>query len=185
MKKLLIAFNASALLLTSLFQANALAEDSAAIMNINGTVGKGVASACGVKLNKSSVKLTANVSTMINQNEPIQEGEEVVLTLDGNAECYQLAEQGKLIYKFTGQADNADGTVLANSYPVNGAARGIGIGIYYISAYSHDQPLRINKDSVMVNPLSNVIGLTLVKLNGQDAKGGNIQGNLTVQVERL
>lgn len=185
MKKLLTTLHVSALLIIGSLQVSASAEDSTATLNINGTVGKGIASACTMKLDKATVKLTGNTSTMINQNEPIKEGEDVVLTLNGGAECYQLAEQGKLIYKIMGNADNADGTVLANNDTSANAATGIGIGIYNIHSYNHNQQLRINKDSVKVNPLVNAIGLTMVKLNGKEVRGGNVQGTLTIQIERL
>lgn len=183
MKKSLIALNAMALLMSSLIQAGAVAEDAAATLNISGTVGKGSLGSCTAVLDKTAVTLTGNISSMANQNDPLNDdGQAVKITFTGSDECYFAAMENKLAYKFIGTADNAEGTVLANSDASYEGAQGIGIGVYDLRKKTL---LKINQDSLPAAVGGSMLGLNLVKLTGQEVKGGHVQGSLTVQVERL
>lgn len=140
MKKSIIALHASALLISSLLQAEALAVDNSAQLNITGSVTQGNALPCYVQLDKWVVNLKNNLAMMSYQNEPIQQGEAVMILLGEtqplSTQCFNLASQKKIAYRFIAPPDNADGTVMANSDTTSGAAKGIGIGLYDYNAPS-------------------------------------------------
>lgn len=183
MKKALIALNATALLMSSLFQAGAMAEDISSSLSVSGNVYQGPTGSCAVVLDKTTVNLTSSAATMVNQNQPMNgEGEPVKITLTGRDDCYHALTDHKLAFKLTGTADSADGTVLANSNTSSDAAQGIGIGLYDMHK---NTPLRINQDTIAAEAMGTMIALNLVKLNGQEVTSGTVQGALTVQVERL
>ncbi|EBY8275685.1 type 1 fimbrial protein [Salmonella enterica subsp. enterica serovar Braenderup] len=103
------------------------------------------------------------------------------MTISGDEQCNDLVSQGKMAYKFIGTADNALGTSLTNTLTGESAANGIGIALYNTDG----QILSINKDTVTATTTPTHLGLGLVKLDGQEATAGSVQGSLTIQIERL
>ncbi|EOC1312168.1 hypothetical protein ACI09C_001194 [Cronobacter turicensis] len=93
---------------------------------------------------------------MINQNENSTGGANVLIAIGGNSytkQCKTLADQGKLAYRFIGTADDADGTVLANSNNSAGSAKGFGVGVF--NGDDKFSPLKVNQDSLPANSWGN------------------------------
>ncbi|ELY4157609.1 type 1 fimbrial protein [Cronobacter turicensis] len=186
MKQLFNITGLFALLATGLLQTTAHANDIPATLAITGSVTQGASYSCSLYLNKSSVALQDNTSTMINQNENGTGGANVLIAIGGNSytsQCKTLADQGKLAYRFIGTADDADGTVLANSNNSAGSAKGVGVGVF--NGDDEFSPLKINQDSLPANSWGNTIFLQMVKLNGQQVIAGSVESSLTIQFERL
>ena len=80
-----------------------------------------------------------------------------------------------------GQADDADGTTLANTDSSDVAAKGVGIGIFDKDL----APLDINNNQISAPASSSSIFLQMVKLNNQTPVEGTVHGSLTIDVVRL
>lgn len=107
---------------------------------------------------------------------------------EGNVECYEAVKEGHIALKFTGTADNADGTTLANMYTESNGAQGVGIDIFGPTK----QPVAINtglienlglisdeqKGAVQFN-------VEMVRLTYQQVSACVVASSLTVQIERL
>ena len=170
--------------LALLISAQCQAADQAAQLSISGNVRDGNQS-CSVTLDRSSIELFGDMDSLINQSETIKVGANVRLNVasdysEQSQKCRQLAAEGKLAYRFIGQADNADGTSLANMAVSPGAAKGIGVGLYNNSTL-----IRVNTDTLQANDYGNTLSLTMVKLNGQAHAPGKVESALTLQFERF
>lgn len=157
--------------------------DIPATLEISGTV-NATESACSVSLSQSNVNVTQDLKDVISQGDKNYSGggANIHLYFTGGAECGDLAKEGRLIYHFSGNADNADGTVLANNDVSQTSAKGLGIGIF-------DQEhniIALNKGTLAATAEgTSVFNIAMVKLNGQDVVPGTLQGALTIDIERL
>lgn len=170
----------SALIMAALFSSNAaLADDISATLNISGVV-KPAEFSCTVLLSESSVSIIENSDTLIKQGENATSPTLIHVSVDGVPQCAELVKEGRILYKFQGTADNADGTVLANALNDATAAKGVGIGIFN----GENKPLVVNNGRLPATE-DTVFGLQMVQLTNQEAVAGNINSTLTVQIERL
>lgn len=110
----------------------------------------------------------------------------------GGEHCDAEENYNKIGLKFLGQADNVDGSTLANPSTGNDAASGIGIELTDMQNNILTPNVSIAKfptSSVSNDPTTHVASfplyLTLVKLKNQGVKAGTVQTNMTVQIERL
>lgn len=162
------------------------ANDIPATLSISGTVSEGQFS-CGVLLDESSVSLIQDSDTLIKQGDNATTPTLVKITINGGDAngggnlCNDLITEGKIAYKFTGTADNADGTSLANTLSDQTAAQGVGIGIFD----DQNKPIAANTGLVLAKEEVTTIGLQMVQLHNQTPVAGNINSTVTVQIERL
>ncbi|ELY6245476.1 type 1 fimbrial protein [Cronobacter universalis] len=157
-------------------------KDISATLNITGTVEQS-APACSVLLSQNTLQVTENMSEVIDQGSSnyALTGGTITINATGGSPCVSLMDQGKMIYRFVGTADDAMGTVLANADRSATAAKGMGIGIYGMDS----SPISVNTDTLTASSKGNHVNFTIVKLAGQNAVAGNIQTTVTVQIERL
>ncbi len=101
------------------------------------------------------------------------------MSIEGGDQCTAMVAQGKIAYRFSGTADNADGTALANSLTDATAAKGVAIGIFD----ADNKPVEVNT-GLLPATTDTVFALQMVQLKGQDAVG-NINTAVTIEVERL
>lgn len=87
----------------------------------------------------------------------------------------------KVALQLHGQADDADGTTLANTDASATAAKGVGIGVFDNNLL----PLDINTSQIPAPAHSSVIFLQMVKLNNQTPVEGTVHGSLTIDVVSL
>ncbi|ELY7392777.1 fimbrial protein [Cronobacter turicensis] len=158
-------------------------KDAPAILNVTGTLTQNAEAACSVYLSQDTLQVTEKMSEVINQgaNNYALYGATMTINVTGGATCGSLMDEGKIVYRFTGTADNAAGTALANADRSATAAKGLGIGIYKMDF----SPLKVNVDTLEASPKGNRINFTMVKLAGQEAVAGNLESNVTIQIERL
>lgn len=183
MNKSILGLAISTIFMVGAAQATVNPNDVSATLNVTGSVTHNVT--CSVNLSTPSVVLTADLDKMPTQGDGNVDGATIVdLTLSGEG-CSDMATDGKIAYTFTGTADSADGTALANTLSTGDAAQGVGIALYNTGA--GNSLIRVNRDNVtaVAAPSSNKLGLTLVKLKEQTAKAGAVQGSVTIQIERL
>ncbi|HDI3021341.1 TPA: fimbrial protein [Cronobacter turicensis] len=158
-------------------------KDVSATLNINGTITQNAESSCSVFPSQDTLQITEKMSEVIDQgaNNYALYGPTMTINVIGGATCSSLMDEGKMVYRFTGTADNAAGTVLANTNSSATAAKGLGIGIYKMDF----TPLKVNVDTLTASAKGNRINFTMVKLAGQEAIAGNLETNVTIQIERL
>ncbi|ALB56752.1 fimbrial protein [Cronobacter universalis] len=181
MKKTILSLAVSALFMTGMVHAETNPNDVSATLSVTGTVVEDIADACTVVTNKQAVALSGDVTDLINQGQDSTSVETVQLSIVGE-NCASKVEAGTMAYKFTGTADNADGTVLANSDASSTAAKGVGVGIFT----GANKPVKVNSaDHVIASASGTIIGLQMVKLNGQNAEAGNVTSSVTIEIERL
>ncbi|WP_426446865.1 fimbrial protein [Siccibacter colletis] len=180
MKKTVLGLAVSALFMVGAAQAEVNPNDVSATLSVTGTVTANE-SACVVDLSDATVALSEDISTMAQAGQAPTNYKEVRITTKGDTNCQAMMSQGKLAYKFLGTADSVDGSTLANSASAQSAAKGVGIGLYSVEGKS----LKINEDIVPATTNGYNLRLSLVKLTGQEASAGDVQGALTVQIERL
>jgi len=108
---------------------------------------------------------------------------------ESNLACSEAVKAGQIALKFTGAADDADGTTLANAYTESNGAKGVGLGIFGPGDYA---PIAINKGTLNVaatlpDDLRGAVqfNVEMVKLTDQQVTPGAVYGALTVQIERL
>ncbi|WP_336284375.1 fimbrial protein [Citrobacter arsenatis] len=178
MKNSLLSFAATTLLLISTAHAGMRTDDQSAVLTISGNVTSNESS-CSVQLSRTAIDLTGNLEAMPAQGMPATPASSVLLSVTGGTQCDDLVSEGKIDYKFIGIADNADGTVLANTASTNAAA-GVGIGLYD----ANGRVVQVNGTRLTATQ-STALGLSLVKLNGQVPTQGTVAGSLTIQIERL
>lgn len=167
-----------ALTIASLFIAGAAqAQDHSTTVNINGQI-NGDHTECSVFTSKSTITLSGLVADLPKQGEHAT----TPVVLDYNI-MSNSAESciGKVAVVLHGEADNADGTTLANSDTSPEAAKGIGIGLFDTNL----DPITINSNQITSNTNAGQIYLQAVKLNGQDAVEGTVHGSLTLDIVRL
>lgn len=182
MNKALPGLLVSSLLTTAFAYAEVNPNDTAATLSVTGEVTH--VFSCAVNLSKQSVSLNKNADDLHTQNSALASDilDVVDITVDGDAECSEMALNQQIAYKLLGTADNADGISLANNDLSEGAAKGIGINLYDIR---HNHIVRVNQDNLNTVGTTAHLGLGLVKLTGQEVTAGSLQSSLVVQIERL
>lgn len=179
MKKSILGLAVSAMF--AFGAAQAATNDISSTLNISGNVTNSD-TGCTVILNNNTVDISGDITTLATQGAPATPAKLVNMAITGGTVCNNLAEQNHIAYKLVGTADDADGNVLANSFTGEGAASGVGIGLYD----QEGNVVAINSGAIAVHtPLSTPLGLALVKLTGQEQVSGTVQGSLTIQIERL
>ncbi|EKY3118314.1 type 1 fimbrial protein [Cronobacter turicensis] len=183
MKKSILGLTVSALFMVGAAQASTNPNDVSATLSVTGTVVEDITQVCTVSLDKSSVALSNDVGDLINQGDraTANGSERVNLQIIGGDQCQTEIAAGHMAYKFTGMADNGDGTVLTNTDTSATAAQGVGVGIYdYVG-----NVLKVNQDTLPATTEGNAITLQMVKLTGQEAIAGNVLSSVTIEIERL
>ncbi|MNE34751.1 hypothetical protein D3C80_1284860 [compost metagenome] len=174
MKKTLMA-----LTLASLFMAGvAQAENDSATVNISGSVTPDQ-NECAVTTLRSTVELNnSKIADLPTQGQDATAGAAIDYTIEsgGAGSCI-----GSIALVLHGEADNADGTTLANTDPNASAAKGVGLGLFD-SSY---KPLDINNNQVTPKAKTGVLYMQAVKLNGQTPVEGTLFGSLTIDIVRL
>lgn len=182
MKKVLLGLLVPSLLSAVSAYAEVNPNDTSATLSVTGEITH--QSNCAVNLSKQSVSLSKNSDELHTQNSALTSDilDVVDITVDGDAECNDLASNQQIAYKLLGTADNADGISLANTDSSEGAAKGIGINMYDIR---DNHIVKVNQDNLSTGGSTTHLGLGLVKLTGQEVTPGSIQSSLVVQIERL
>jgi len=157
----------------------AMATDHSAVVDINGTLTR-EAFRCSIVPSENSFSLLELPETLIKQGDDATSPVIVHLSVVGGDQCTALVDDGKIAFHFSGNADNADGTALANSLTDETAAKGVAIGIFD----GDNKPIVVNTGRLPAKT-DTVFGLQMVQLNGQEAVGGNINAAATIEIERL
>ncbi|WP_313083387.1 fimbrial protein [Atlantibacter sp.] len=175
MKKTLLGLATSALFITG----SAVAQDHSTTVVINGFVAPAEI-VCIVQPSESSVSLVEQPENLINQGDNATAPYVVHLSVDGDPGCATKVEQGKIAYKFSGVADEGDGTALANALTDDTAAKGVAIGVFD----SDNKPVSVNTGRLTAKK-DTAFGLQMVRLTGHEAVSGNINTFVTIDIERL
>ncbi|ELY2622977.1 fimbrial protein [Cronobacter malonaticus] len=184
MKKSILGLAVSALLMAGTVHASTNPNDVSATLSVTGTVMADDVDGCAVNIDKSSVTLTSEIDKLVEQGESVTAGAStpVYLYVAGR-NCSQNVLEGSIAFKFVGTADNADGTVLANTDASVTAAKGVGVGVFN---FSDGKALKVNSsDYLQASTEGNVIGLQMVKLKGQNPQLGSVTSSVTIEIERL
>lgn len=194
MKLKLVHVALTALMMAGATHAVADTQDVPATLSISGVITP-TTQGCQVSLDKKMVYLQENINRLPMQGSKALAPEKVMVYIsgrnnlgEGNIECSEAVKAGQIALKFTGPADDADGTTLANSYTESNGATGVGIGIF---APGTNEPVAIN--SGVLNNLGILpdlrgaisVGIEMVKLTDQQVTPGAVVGALTVEIERL
>lgn len=187
MKKISRIAAVAALFATASAWAVNTSQDTSAVLTITGSVTQ-QNSACAVSLTKSSITLSSDVSNIVTQGEDATFIEPVAVSItdeSGNwsQPCQQAIDQNQLAIRFTGTADNSEGSVLANMASTDGAASGVGVGIFSQAK----QPISVNTGVMKLMDSNNggIFGLQLVKLKNQTVTTGKVSSVVTVEIVRL
>lgn len=156
------------------------AEDSSAVINIDGIVTGGAESACTVFPSTTSISLTGKTNTLPLQDQLVFNATPFTVQVDGDQGCLEKVHSNHIGVKLLGTAD-VNGTVLANTNSDSDAAQGVGIGIYN----ANGELIKINDNHNIMLPAGIGFGLSMVQLTGQTPVAGLVHGALTIEVERL
>lgn len=190
MKKLVFSFSIGCLLTASAFSAQA--EDIQHGLNIYGKL-QVPASSCNVLMSKYVVSLHTDDRSLPKQDEKGHLSDDRIYIQLGGDSCDADEGYKNIGLKFIGTVDDAVGNVLANTASGTSAAQGVGIRLSdmfnkvivpnsTVALFPSAKPLGGQPTNLSASfPLN----LTLVELKDQDATPGNVQTNMTVQIERL
>lgn len=182
MKKSTLGLAVSAFFMVSAAQAAVSPYDVSATLSVVGTVTPAEAG-CAVNTSVNNVVLNTDV-TKLKDQQSIQTANDLTtvdLTVVGDT-CSDQVQQGKIAYVFKGAADGSVGMSLANTATGEGAATGVAIGLFDVMG----KPININSQTVVAHEGITYLGLNLVKMtNAEETTTGNVQGSLTIQIERL
>lgn len=190
MKKLAFSFSIGCLLTASAFSAQA--EDIQHGLNIYGKL-QVPASSCNVLMSKYVVSLHTDDRSLPKQDEKGHLADDRIYIQLGGDSCDADEGYKNIGLKFIGTVDDAVGNVLANTASGTSAAQGVGIRLSdmfnkvivpnsTVALFPSAKPLDGQPTQYSASfPLN----LTLVQLKDQDATPGNVQTNMTVQIERL
>lgn len=189
MKKLAFSFSIACLLAASAFSAQA--EDIPHGLVVYGKLQSAPAS-CQVLMSKYVINLHHDERTLpVQDKEGFSADEKIYIQLGGDS-CDADEGYKNIGLKFIGTADNAMGNSFANTASGSSAAQGIGIRIsdmfnkflvpnttvaFFPAADAAGKPTNLSA--------SFPLNFTLVQLKDQDATPGDVQTNMTVQIERL
>lgn len=178
-RRLLPVFAISALVSAGPVLADTALKDTSWIVDITGNVTPAQFS-CLVTPSESSVSILELPDNLIKQGDNATTPVTVHLKVDGGDKCTSLVDDGKIAFRFSGVADDADGTALANSLTDETAAKGVAIGIFD----GENKPLKVN-NSLLPAKMDTTFGLQMVKLTNQQPVSGNINSFVTIDIERL
>lgn len=183
MKKSILGLVVSSLFVMGAAHAEVNPNDTSAVLTVTGMVTAAPESSCQVNLEHTYVTLDGEIDTLATQGANLTDPQKFVgVSLSGDdGKCANMSKEGKIAYKLNGTGDSVEGSVLANTMTGTGAAQGVGIGLYNAAGNI------VNVNSSLTADASGMtqLGFNLVKLNGQNVAAGNVQGTLTIQVERL
>lgn len=181
MNKHILGLAVSALFVVATAQAEDV--DTPATIEIAGNVTgtPDTSASCTVNISKSLVNLSVDVTNLRDQGVKTTPDEGVMLSVTGDQGCNNLLMDSRIAYKFVGTADEATGKVLANTDTSEGAAQGVGVGVYD----QEGNVVNVNADYFRANLYNTVVGLGLVKLSGQTPTQGTVKSALTVEILRL
>ncbi|HCL6627263.1 TPA: type 1 fimbrial protein [Citrobacter amalonaticus] len=190
MKKLTFSYSLGCVLLVGALSAHA--EDIQHGLNIYGKL-QAAPSSCTVLMSKYVINLHHDERSLPLQDKQAYGSDDKVYIQLGGDSCDANEGYKNIGLKFIGTVDNAMGNVLANTASESSAAQGVGIRLtdmfnnilipnstiaFFPSASQLDgKPT----DLTASFPLN----LTLVQLKNQEATPGEVQTNMTVQIERL
>ncbi|EPE7490970.1 fimbrial protein [Cronobacter universalis] len=139
--------------------------------------------ACTVSMNKSSISLLADKSTIVPQSQMKSDrfNGSLSVSLTGDEICNQRIQEGKIAVRFMGPADDVEGSVFANTANGENAAKGVGVGLFL----SNRARITINQGAIPVSMKPLDLSAQVVGLTGQDIVEGNVQAMITVEVVRL
>ncbi|ALX80436.1 fimbrial protein [Cronobacter malonaticus] len=101
--------------------------------------------------------------------------------MTGDEICIRRIQEGKIAVRFTGPADEVEGSVFANTATGENAAKGVGVGLFLSSLGR----IAINQGAIPVTPKPLSLSAQVVGLTGQEVVEGNVQASITVEVVRL
>ncbi|EPM0024693.1 fimbrial protein [Citrobacter farmeri] len=190
MKKRVFSFSIGCLLATSVFSAQA--DDTPHGLAVFGKLQSAPAS-CHVLMSKYVINLRHSEGTLPSQDQSGSPSDDKIYIQLGGDSCDANEGYKNIGLRFIGTADSAMGNSLANTATGSSAAQGVGISLTDVvgniiipnstvalfPAASSSKGNPTNKEAFF--PLF----LTLVQLKGQEATLGDVQTNMTVQIERL
>lgn len=155
---------------------------SSTSITVDGAISGGEGS-CAVAMSKNTISLIADKKTMIPQSQMRANtmGDVFSVSMTGDDICNKRIAQGKIAVRFTGPADDVEGTVFANTATGENAAKGVGIGLFY----QRQGRVVINQGAIPVTMKPLMMGMQVVSLTGQDVVEGKVQAAVTVEVVRL
>lgn len=191
MKKLALALALSTIFMAG--TASAVDQDNSHGMTIYGRL-ETAKSGCTVLMSKYVLNLSHDDKNLPEQDSVISnsKADDHIFVQLGGENCDANENYSKIGLKFLGTADTSLSNTLGNTDTASDAATGIGVRL---SDIEHKILIpnvtvanfpRAGKDVQPTNTTASFpLYFTLVKLQGQDATPGNVQTNLTVQIERL
>lgn len=155
---------------------------SSANITLNGTItaGDGL---CTVAMNKKTISLLADKTTIVPQTQLKSNYFDGTLqvSMSGDAICNQRINEGKIAVRFTGPADEVEGSVFANTATGENAAKGVGVGLFLSSRGR----VTINQSAIPVSTKPLGLSAQVVGLTDQEVVEGNVQTSITVEIVRL
>ncbi|WP_436894166.1 fimbrial protein [Siccibacter turicensis] len=151
-------------------------------ITVDGAITSGDGS-CAVAMNKSSISLLADKTTVVPQSQTKSNSFNGTLSvsLSGDDICNQRIQDGKIAVRFTGPADEVEGNVFANTATGENAAKGVGVGLFL----SNRSRIVINQGAIPVRTKPLEMSAQVVGLTGQEIVEGNVQAAITVEIIRL
>ncbi|EPN9528784.1 fimbrial protein [Cronobacter malonaticus] len=155
---------------------------SSSDITVDGAITSGSGS-CTVVMSKGAVSLLADKSSIVPQSKMKTDyfNGTLSVTLSGDDICNQRIQEGKIAVRFTGPADDVEGSVFANTATGENAARGVGVGLFL----SNRGRVTINQGAIPVGTKPLALSPQVVGLTGQEVVEGNVQAVITVEVVRL
>jgi len=187
MKKLALALALSTIFMAG--AASAAQQDNPQGMVIYGRL-ETAKSGCTVLMSKYVLNLLHNDKHLPEQGSKMGniEADDHIYVQLGGENCDADENYSKIGLKFLGTADNISGTALANTDTASDAATGIGVQLTNIKSellVPNVTVANFPRTQPTASTASFPLYFTLVKLKGQETTPGNVQTNLTVQIERL
>ncbi|EKM0528870.1 fimbrial protein [Cronobacter turicensis] len=105
----------------------------------------------------------------------------LLVSLSGDEVCNQRIEEGKIAVRFTGPADEVEGSVFANTATGENAAKGVGVGLFLSSRGR----VTINQGAIPVRTQPLALSAQVIGLTGQEVVEGNVQTSITIEIVRL
>lgn len=171
---------AAAVLFTGLAHAGTDQKDTSAALTVTGGAYDSANTNCAVELHPTTISIESTLEDLLPQGTKLLPSYIVNVSVSGDSNCYRAFLAGKMLYRFVGVGDEKTGEVLANADTSEGAAAGVGIGIYSIFG----DPIALNTGTMSTQ--SDKFGLRAVSLDREiPVKSGNISSTLTVQLEHL
>ncbi|EOV9673183.1 fimbrial protein [Cronobacter turicensis] len=180
------------LLTAGVAQADSAPQDKPATLSVTGEV-TSADHGCRVALSKDTLAFNMNAGEVIYQGHDATQPQTVNVTIqegdiNGNF-CSKAVQNGHIALKFVGQADDADGTALANQYyNEESGATGVGFGFFT----EDNKPIAINSGLLKVNDFTPIdqlgtikFGVQPVRLTNRNITAGMLGAAVTVEIERL